>query len=129
MEDVVIEELPDSHDDIVGVRASGVLTDADYKQTLFPLLVKTIAEHGKARLLVEIADSFAAWKLDAAWDDAVFGFAHRADFSRIAIVGGPKGSSSNTILGSRTSARDRERRQSAVTRNRGPTEDRAARSV
>ena len=28
----------------VGVRASGVLTDADYKQTLIPLLEKTIAE-------------------------------------------------------------------------------------
>ena len=55
----MIEVLPQSHDATVGVRASGLLTDADYKQTLIPLLEKTIAAHGRARLLVEIADTFA----------------------------------------------------------------------
>ena len=85
----MIEVLPQTHDAMVGVRASGVLTDADYKQTLIPLLEKTIAENGRARLLVEIADTFAGWEMAAAWDDAAFGFAHRADFSKIAMVGGP----------------------------------------
>jgi hypothetical protein len=86
----MIDVLSQSHDDVVGVRASGVLTDADYKRTLIPLLEKTIAQHGRARLLVEIADTLAGWEMAAAWDDAAFGFAHRADFSKIAMVGGPQ---------------------------------------
>ena len=86
----MIGVLSRSHDDVVGVRVSGVLTDADYKQTLIPLLEETITQHGRARLLVEIADTFAGWELAAAWDDATFGFGHRADFSKIALVGGPQ---------------------------------------
>ncbi len=85
----MIEVLPQSHDAAVGVRATGLLTDADYKQTLIPLLEKTIAERGRVRLLVEFADTFAGWEMTAAWDDAAFGFAHRADFDKIAMVGGP----------------------------------------
>ena len=69
-EDAMIEVLPQSHDAVVGVRATGLLTDADYKQTLIPLLEKTIAARGRARLLVEIADTFAGWEMAAAWDDA-----------------------------------------------------------
>ena len=86
----MIEVLPQSHDGMVGVRASGVLTDADYKQTLIPLLEKTIAGHGRARLLVEFADTFAGLEMAAAWDDAAFGFAHRADFDKLAMIGGPQ---------------------------------------
>ena len=86
----MIDVLLQSHDDVVGVRASGVLTDADYKLILIPLLEKTIAKHGRARLLVEIADTFAGWEMAAAWDDAAFGFADRTDFSKIAMVGGPQ---------------------------------------
>lgn len=86
----MIEILPQSHDATVGVRASGLLTDADYKQTLIPLLEKTIAKHGRTRLLVEIADTFGGWEMAAAWDDVAFGFTHRADFGKIAMVGGPQ---------------------------------------
>ena len=86
----MFEVSPRSHDATLGVRASGILTDADYRLTLFPQLEKTIAEHARARLLVEISDTFSGWDMAAAWDDAAFGLAHRADFSKIALVGGPQ---------------------------------------
>lgn len=85
----MIEILSQSHDDVVGIRVDGVLTDADYKEALIPLLEKAIAEHGRARILVEMAETFAGWEMAAAWDDAAFGIAHRADFSKVAMVGGP----------------------------------------
>jgi len=88
----MIQVLPQSHDAVIGVVASGVLTDADYKETLIPLLEKRIAEHGRARLLVEIADTFGGWEMAAAWDDASFGFAHRADFERLRWSEGRSGS-------------------------------------
>lgn len=66
----------------MGVRANGVLTDADYKQTLIPLLEKTITQHGHARLLVEVSDTFAGWEMAAAWDDATFGLAPSGRFQQ-----------------------------------------------
>ncbi len=86
----MIEVLPQSHDATVGIRASGVLKHIDYEQTLIPLLDKTIAKHRRVRLIIEIADNFAGWELPAVWDDANFGLTHRADFAKIALVGGPK---------------------------------------
>ena len=86
----MIEVLPQSHDAVIGVVAGGVLTDADYKQTLIPLLEKKMASYGRVRLLIEVADTFGGWEMAAAWDDAAFGFTHRADFDKIAMIGGPQ---------------------------------------
>src|SRR5436853_82774 len=86
----MIEVLPQSHDATIGIRASGVLKHSDYEQVLIPRLEKKIAEGRKVRLVIEIADNFAGWELPAAWDDASFGFAHRGDFAKIALVGGPQ---------------------------------------
>jgi stage II sporulation SpoAA-like protein len=34
-------------------------------------------------------ERFAGWDLSSAWDDAAFGLKNRADFEKIAVVGGP----------------------------------------
>ena len=34
-------------------------------------------------------ETFDGWDLAAAWDDAAMGLKHRADFEKIAVVGGP----------------------------------------
>ncbi|MCW5772008.1 MAG: STAS/SEC14 domain-containing protein [Rhodospirillaceae bacterium] len=85
----MIELLPESHDKVVGFRASGRLTDADYKQVLIPALEALLARHGKLDVLFLLDERFAGWDLTAAWDDARFGMAHRTDFERLAVVGGP----------------------------------------
>ncbi len=84
----MFEMLPESSGPVVGVRATGRLTDADYKEFL-PKLEKVIAEHGSVRLLVDM-EGFEGWNLMAAWDDFAFGIKHWNDFSKMAIVGDAK---------------------------------------
>lgn len=84
----MIEFLPEGAGDTVAVRASGVLTDADYKQVLIPALDAKFAQHGKLNALV-ILDSPLEFEPAAIWDDARYGLKHRADIGRMAVVGGP----------------------------------------
>ncbi|MDR3556977.1 MAG: STAS/SEC14 domain-containing protein [Syntrophobacteraceae bacterium] len=84
----MIEILPESADNVLIFKASGKLTDSDYKDVLIPRLEAIIGEYGKARLLVDV-DKFQGWEAEAMWDDARFGLAHRNDFDKMAIVGGP----------------------------------------
>ena len=86
----MIEILPESEGNVLILKAVGKLTDADYKEVLIPRLEAIIAEHGKARLLLDMGDEFKGWEPKAAWDDARFGLAHRKDFEKMAVIGGPR---------------------------------------
>ena len=81
----MFEMLPQSEGKIVGVRATGKLTDADYA-ALMPFLEERIAEHKQIRMLVDL-DGFEGWDLLAAWDDFTFGMTHWHHFEKMAIVG------------------------------------------
>jgi hypothetical protein len=81
---------PESKGNILIISATGKLTDRDYKEVLIPRLEAVIREHGKARLLLDMGDEFHGWEPAAAWDDARFGLAHRNDFEKMGVVGGPK---------------------------------------
>jgi len=81
--------MPESSGPVVGVRATGKLTDADYKETLIPALDKLFAAHGSLNVLIHLDKGFEGWEPLAAWDDARFGLGHRSDFGKIAVVGGP----------------------------------------
>jgi hypothetical protein len=85
----MIEFMSESSGNVVGIRATGKLTDADYKQTLIPRIESLFGEHGKVSVLFYMDESFEGWDLDAAWDDASYGLRHRADFEKLAVVGGP----------------------------------------
>ena len=85
----MIEFMPESKANVVGVRASGPLTDADYKTKLIPKLDSLFKQYGKIKVLFFMDETFEGWNLDAAWDDASLGLQHRADFDKIAVVGGP----------------------------------------
>ena len=85
----MIEFLPESAGNVIGVKATGKLTDDDYKQTLIPRLKTLFREHGRLNVLFYMDESFDGWDLHAAWDDASLGLGHRADFDRLAVVGGP----------------------------------------
>jgi hypothetical protein len=86
----MIEVLPESKRNILVLSAVGKLTDQDYKDILIPRLESIIREHGKARLLLDIGDEFHGWEAAALWDDAYFGLAHRKDFEKMGVIGGPK---------------------------------------
>jgi hypothetical protein len=85
----MFEVLPKSEGNLLGIRATGALTDEDYKSVLIPTLDKMFAEHGRLRILFFMDEGFRGWDLGAAWDDASIGLRHHADFEKIAVVGGP----------------------------------------
>jgi hypothetical protein len=86
----MIKVLPESGGNILVLRAESRLTDQDYKKVLIPRLESIIREHGKAKLLLDMGDEFQGWEGAALWDDARFGLAHRNDFEKMAVIGGPR---------------------------------------
>ncbi len=92
-------EILEQDGNIVCFRASGKLTDDDYRQILIPRLEQVIKEHGKARILLAMGEDFYGWEPAAMWDDAKFGMQHRTDFEKCAVVGGPKWVEWATTLG------------------------------
>jgi hypothetical protein len=85
----MIEIMAESSGNIIGMKAIGTLTDADYEEMLMPRLERLFAQYQKLRVLFYMGEEFAGWTVSAAWDDARLGLNHRADFEKIAVVGGP----------------------------------------
>lgn len=86
----MLEILPESQGKILGIKANNKLTDHDYKEILIPRLEAIIRDEGKARVLCVMGEDFHGWEMEAMWDDAQFGMAHRQDFEKFAVVGGPR---------------------------------------
>lgn len=95
----MIEVLPETHDNVLGFRVEGKLTDADYRDVLIPRFEHVLSSHGKARVLLDMGVGFHGWQPAAVWDDAVFGLKHRNDFEKLAVVGGPQWMAWATRLG------------------------------
>ena len=66
----MIEFLSEGTGKVLGVKATGTLTNADYKDVLIPRLEKMFAEFGRLRILFYMDEGFTGWDLSAAWDDA-----------------------------------------------------------
>lgn len=79
----VIEGLPR---DVIALRAVGVITADDYRDTLAPMVKEKLAEHDKLKCLIVLDEDYATYSGGAAWEDVKFGFGHLTDFTRIAMV-------------------------------------------
>jgi len=86
----MIEVLPESAGNVLGVKATGKLTDEDYKKVFIPALERMLKEYGSVKALFYMDPDFKGWDLRALWDDAKFGVKHKDDFEKIAVVGGKK---------------------------------------
>jgi hypothetical protein len=84
----MIEIMPESNGSVLALKASGKLSDADYKEVLIPKTEQIIKQSGKAKVLLYLAEAFTGWEAHAMWDDARFGLRHRNDFEKLAVVGG-----------------------------------------
>jgi hypothetical protein len=70
---------------ILEIQVSGKLTHEDYMQFV-PEFERLIKEHGKIRVLFEMAD-FHGWEYAALWDDIKLDMKHFAHIERLAMVG------------------------------------------
>ena len=78
-----IDNLPTG---AVGFEAHGRVTEADRVSVLEPTIEWAIESTGKVRLLYVAGSDFDGYERGAAYDEAVFGSRHFADFERIAFV-------------------------------------------
>lgn len=81
----MFELLEGSEGKVVGLHASGRLTDSDYR-IFMPKIEERIDAYGKIKLLVDLED-FVGWDMHAAWDDFTFGMTHWHHFEKMALVG------------------------------------------
>ncbi len=86
----MIEILPQSHDNIIGVKASGKVTAADYTDVIIPAMDRMLADHDKARFVYYLSDEFEGFEVGAMWDDIKYAGGHHEKFDKIALVGGPR---------------------------------------
>lgn len=84
----MIEIMPESNGSALALKATGKLTDADYKEVLIPKIEENIKQFGKAKVVLYLPEGFDGWEAHAMWDDATFGLRHRNDFEKLAVVGG-----------------------------------------
>ncbi len=97
----MIQVMPQSHANILGLRASRRLTDDDYRSVWLPSLEELRRTYQKVRLLLYMDDSFQDWEPKAGLDHAGFGLidvGRMGDFERLAIVGGSVWSSGAATL-------------------------------
>ncbi len=86
----MIEIMKESDGAMLAVKATKKLSGDDYTEVWIPALQKVIEQNGKGKCLLYMDENFEGWELKAMWEDARFGFAHRNDFDKLAVVGGPK---------------------------------------
>ena len=79
---VTISELEGGK--VIELSITEKLHKADY-ETFVPTVEKSISEHGKIRLLVEMRD-FHGWDTSAIWEDIKFDIRHFAHFDRLAMI-------------------------------------------
>lgn len=82
----MIVQNPDRPEGTLEFTVSGRVTGADYDTVLVPAIEKALAEHDRIRILVQFADDFAGYSLEAAWDDTKLGLRHWRGFDRAAVV-------------------------------------------
>ncbi|MFQ5952041.1 MAG: STAS/SEC14 domain-containing protein [Candidatus Omnitrophota bacterium] len=86
----MIEILPESQDNVLGIKASGKVTAEDYETVLIPKLDSLLAEHARGKFLYYLPEEFEGFEVGAMWDDAKYYAGHSDKFDKVALVGGPK---------------------------------------
>ncbi|MHC4948560.1 MAG: SpoIIAA family protein [Planctomycetota bacterium] len=75
---------------VVFVRASGKLTDDDYKQSFIPTMEDLFDKWGNLRMLFVMEHGFEGWDLHGAWDEFRFELKHMHDIIKVGVVGDQK---------------------------------------
>ncbi len=86
----MIEVMPESDGDVLGLRATGKLTVTDYREVLVPAVRTALHRCATLKVLFLLDDAFRGWSLRAAWVNTIFDVQHRRDFDKVAVVGAPR---------------------------------------
>jgi hypothetical protein len=79
----LIDGLPD---DVIGIVATGEVTDDDYEDVLVPAVEDRRSRHDKIRLLYVLGEEFTGYEADAMWEDAKLGIRTFLAYDKIAVV-------------------------------------------
>ncbi len=79
----ILEGLPDN---VLGVEASGKVTDDDYETVLVPAVQERIDGGGKIRFLYVLGEEFDGWTMGAMWEDAKLGGSELRAWEKVAVV-------------------------------------------
>lgn len=85
----MIEFMTESTGNILGIRASGKLSRACYRDVLAPRVQSLLQQFRTLRVLFLMDEAFAGWSPGAAWANTIFDLKHRRDFAKVAMVGAP----------------------------------------
>ena len=82
----MLEILDGFNHDTVAIKASGVVTGDDYDKRLLPAIEARLKDHASIKLWYEFDEGFKGITVETLWDDAMLGFFHLTDFSRVVII-------------------------------------------
>jgi hypothetical protein len=82
----MLENINDMPAGVIGLKATGKLTEEDYKNVMEPLLYEIHREGKKVRLLYHFTPEFEGFTFGAAWQDFRLGLRHIRLFAKCAIV-------------------------------------------
>ena len=80
--------LDNSLESYVVVKFEGKITSKDYDK-LLPFFEDTIVRNGSLKILCDFSEMLGV-EISVVWRDFKFGIIHFRDWSRVAIVGGPR---------------------------------------
>ncbi|HYI15705.1 MAG TPA: STAS/SEC14 domain-containing protein [Thermomicrobiales bacterium] len=79
----ILEGLPDN---VLGVEATGEVTDSDYETVLNPAVRAMRESHDRLRIIYVFGKDFDGWSLGGMWEDAKLGLKHPKSWEKIAVV-------------------------------------------
>lgn len=84
----MIEVIEDLGAPVVGLRAHGQVTSADYEEVAIPAIEAALAQHERIRVLYVLAEDFDGYSFGAMWEDAKLGGRGWSSWERVAVVTG-----------------------------------------
>ena len=82
----MVESIPNLPAHILGFRAKGTVTAADYERVIIPAVEALFARQPKARFLYHLGQEFTGFEAGAMWDDTKLGLRHLSGWEKMAIV-------------------------------------------
>ena len=82
----MIETMIDLPDHVLGFKAVGQVTGADYETTIIPAVLAMTTRLQHVRMLYQLGPEFEGFEAKAMWDDAMLGVSRYTSWERVAVV-------------------------------------------